>query len=334
MRFTGFLFICFLAGCSEELTIMEFEGEHPVVYAMINPYDTVHCVRVQKTFPLYTKSDLTNLTSESLLFQDVEVRLEGTVEGSILWTRSFQKVEMDREDGFFPSEDHYVFVLFERLPIEQNRQYQGIFNLPSVDSLRLVVHIKDLQLTTMASAPVFEPGEIYPTPRSKIIRFYHEYSTKLLLPSGSLPECNTPNGECYHEIRVTVHFREYYDTGFAFRSINWATNRGWSGSYQLTPERIFNRMLLHIPEDKNVEARVLDSIDFVIIRPSSAFSEYWYVREYWEKTDRPPFTNFDQSYGMFFTYKKGEMTGFTLDRRTLDSLCNGTPYKSMKFKHW
>ena len=335
MRFTGFLFICFLAGCSEELTIMDFEGDYPVVYAIINPYDTVHYVRVQKTFPLYTKSDLTNLTSESLLYQDVEVRLEGTVEGSILWTRSFQKVRIDREDGFFPSAGNHVFSLSESLPIELNRTYQGNYNLPSVDSLRLVVHIKDLKLTTMASAPVFEPGEVYPNPRGKIIRFYHEYSTKLVMPGSSIPEYIGPNVEGYQEIRITVHYKEYYNAYYETRSINWATNQGWqNGGYQLTPERLFNRMLLKIPDNKDVEVRILDSIDIEIIRPSSAFSEYWYVREYWENTDRPPFTNFDNSFGMFFTYKKGELTGFTLDRRTHDSLCNGTQYKSMKFKHW
>ena len=55
---------------------------------------------------------------------------------------------------------------------------------------------------------------------------------------------------------------------------------------------------------------------------------------HWEDSDRPPYTNFDHSYGMFFTIAQDEWTGMQLNWEEMDSLCNGFFYKEMKFRSW
>jgi len=168
-----------------------------------------------------------------------------------------------------------------------------------------------------------------------MIRFYHEYSSKFSLPVGGKSECANSMENCYQQIEISVHFKEYYEDSFAIKKVSWFSDSGWNqGWYRLTPTRLFNNMKALLPNDDIILARTLDSIDVAIYRPNRIFSEYWFVREYWENSDRPPFSNFDNSYGLFITYKIGKQTGFRLERRTLDSLCYGEFYKEMKFKHW
>ena len=89
-----------------------------------------------------------------------------------------------------------------------------------------------------------------------------------------------------------------------------------------------------LPKNDSILFRRLDSVDISMTMPSRFFNDYWFIRHYWEDTDRPPYTNFDNSYGMFFTIAHDKITGQKLDSQSMDSLCNGRFYKEMKFKNW
>jgi len=78
-----YIFLVFV-GCSSDLDIMQDYPTIPVVYAAINPYDSVHYVRVQKTFSIYQKDDISSLNSDSLQFEYVDVSLIGKADDSIL----------------------------------------------------------------------------------------------------------------------------------------------------------------------------------------------------------------------------------------------------------
>ena len=114
------------------------------------------------------------------------------------------------------------------------------------------------------------------------------------------------------------------------------TTEGWDeiGYYQMTPERLFNRMKMLLTKDDVIISRSLDSIEVAITNPSKCFSDYWSVKDFWENSDNPPYTNFDKSYGLFITYSIGKKTGFVLNRQSMDTLCKGYHYKEMRFKNW
>ncbi|MEA1876895.1 MAG: hypothetical protein U9N86_08515 [Bacteroidota bacterium] len=331
-----FLIIIFISGCSSELDIIHETQTVPVVYSLINPYDTVHYVRVQKTFIINKKEDFSTLNVDSMQFEDVEVFLFGKKGNSIKWEEQFSKIAMDKDDGFFPTENFEYFQLDRSLPIVISSVGYLNGGYPDIDTLILQVKIGDLDLITKASVPVLTPGVIIPEPRGTVIYLYGATLSKFAIPIGGESECRPSEENCYRQIEFSVHFKEYYENFYAEKEISWTTNSGWDGgsSYKLTPERLFNRMKMLLPSSDSILTRRLDSIDVAIISPCRAFSEYWFVREYWENSDNPPYTNFDNSYGMFISYKIGKQTGFVLNRQTMDSLCKGYNYKEMKFKSW
>ena len=335
MKKLTILLLLVLSSCSSDLDIMQNYPNKPIVYAVINPYDSIHTVRVQKTFKINHKEDFSTLNADSLHYDDVEVILSGISKNDILWSVSFMETAGTRERGFFPENDFKYFVYKGMLPIEVSPRstYHGGF--PDIDSLQLSVKIHDLNIITQATVPIMTPGVISPKPRTTYIRLYHEYSTQFSMVVGSRAECAGGAEGCFQQIEFCIQYKDHYSDSVELRELSWVSNEGWNGGvYKLNAARLFGKMVNLFPSDESILARTLDSIDVSIVRPNRVFSNYWEVREYWQNIDRPPYSNFDNSYGMFFTYQVGVKTGYTLDNRAMDSLCNGYYYKKMKFRPW
>ncbi len=151
MRNLLYCLVLIFMGCSSELDIIYEQPTVPVVYAVIDPYDTVHYVRVQKLFTIQTKEDWSLLNADSMQFKDVEVFLHGKRDDSIVWTEQFFEINVNKEEGFFPIEGAQSFMLDHKLPIR--------YGDPLKDSLVLEVRIHDLNLVTKAAAPILRPAD-------------------------------------------------------------------------------------------------------------------------------------------------------------------------------
>jgi len=327
-----FLF-AFLVGCSSDLDINSGHPAVPVVYAIINPYDTVHFVNVQKTFIINTKEDWSKFNPDSLQFRDVEVFLHGKAGNTIKWVEQFSRTTSFKDNGFFPPGNYQTFTLDHALPINLNNPYRDNKGKPDIDSLILEVRIHDLNLITKAAAKVLLPVNIINYKSRYLIYVFGSYpSVYALTWPGEFTLEDFPMS--YQQIDFRVHYKEYYKSSFATKEISWMTTSGWDdNAYFITPTRLFNPMKMLLPKNDSIIARTLDSIDIALLRPSRFFNDYWFIREHWENSDRPPYSNFDHSYGMFFTIAKDEWTGMLLNWEAMDSLCNGFFYKEMKFKN-
>lgn len=82
---------------------------------------------------------------------------------------------------------------------------------------------------------------------------------------------------------------------------------------------------------KGLLHRILDSVDVPVLKTSDFYNEYWAIKDKWDAYDRPPYTNFNNSYGMFITIAKGIVTGLQLNWQAADSLYGSKKYESMKF---
>jgi hypothetical protein len=335
MKHCRTVLLLLLIGCSTDLDINMEHSTVPVIYSLMNPFDSVQYVRVQRTFVIHGQDDWSTLNADSLQFQDVEVFLHGKSGATVKWTEQFSKIMIDRDSGFFPTQGFGVFQLDHALPIKLSKPI-GHFDLgsPDIDSLILEVKIHETDLTARAAAPVLTPYLLVTEPGGGVIYLYGDMTTKFSLPGGG-EECDPGKENCYRQIEFNLHYKDYFNNSYAIREISWMTNSGWDevGWYNLTPERLFNRMKQLLPKSNDIIYRKLDSIDITIIKPSKCFSDWWFVKDYWESSDNPPYTNFDNSYGLFITYLIGSQTGFVLNRQSMDTLCNGYLYKEMKFRN-
>lgn len=323
--------IFFLAGCSSDLDIMDNHETVPVIYSVINPYDTVHYVRVQRTFKINKKEGWSRLNPDSLQYKNVEVFLHGKVGDSVKWTEKFTETTSGKDDGFFPPGDYQAFKLNHRLPIGFKNPGSKKPEIPDIDSLVLEVRIHDLNLVTRAVTKALDKVKIINYKSRYLIYVFGSYPSVYAITSAG--ENPSPGGNsAYQQIDFRVHFKEYYPNSMAVKEIFWFTTSGWDeNAYFINPGRIFNPMRSLLSKNDSILYRKLDSIDIALMKTSNIFEKYLYIRDYWENTDRPPYTNFDHSYGLFFQMVRDEWTGMLLNRQAMDSLCRASGYRDLKF---
>jgi hypothetical protein len=335
MKKLVYISLIFLTSCTSDFDIIYDHPSVPVIYCVIDPRDTIHYARVQKTFVINEKEDWNNLNLDSLQYKDVEVNLYGKKENEITWKERFIEAECGKEDGFFPPGEYQYFVIDHKLPIVYRNPDRNYYGFPDTDSLILEIIIHDIGIISRASAKVLKAGKIINYKSPNLIYVYGGKPSVFATPNPGEYFEGKAYSDAYQQIEFKVHYKEHLKDNSSAKEILWSTHNGWDGNaYFITPERLFNPIKLRLSKSDSVLSRTLDSIDIEILKPSRFFNNYWFVRDYWEDSDRPPYTNFDNSYGMFFTITIGKQTGMTLDFQSMDSLCNGYYYREMKFKKW
>jgi len=320
-------------GCSTDLDIMEDGQPMPVIYAMINPYDTVHYVRVQKTFKINVKEDWPSLNPDSLHFKEVEVYLSGLGGDSIKWIEKLEETTVVKQEGFFPSGNYQVFKIDHKLPINIIGANAHSVGKPDIDSLILEVRINDFGIVCQASDVVLPPLEII---NYKSRYEIYAYGSKPSLYSLSyVGETSEGVNTVYRQIEFKVHYKDHFTDQTLDREIHWLTYKGFDGlQYFMSPAKLFYPISELIPDDDSVLFRTLDSIDIALMRPTNVFNHYFHMMEMleWEDNDFAPYSNFDNAYGMFFGIIRDEWTGMKLHYQEMDTLCFSESYKYLKFR--
>ena len=143
---------------------------------------------------------------------------------------------------------------------------------------------------------------------------------------------STSGAPVYKQIDFTVHFKEVFESHVETKKVKWSANTGWDGNgYAVTPERFFTPMSKKLMNHEELIHRELDSVDVTVIKTSDFYNEYWAIKDYWDAFDRPPYTNFSNSYGMFISIARGTLTGLQLNWQAADSLYESKKYEPMKF---
>lgn len=332
MKNIRIVILLIIAGCSSDLEIVDQHEPVPVIYAQIDPYDSMNFIRVAKTFKIKHQEDWGLLNTDSLEFKTAEVYLHGKKGDQITWTEQFTETTGIKEDGFFPSGKYQVYKLDHRLPIVIHGVTHKEPGMPDIDSLIVEVRIPELNLISKASIKLLLPVKMINYKSRYLVYVYGSYpSVYAISDPGELPD---PDFQyIYQQIDFTVHFKEYYKDGFLTKQIHWLANTGWDdNAYFIYPERIFNPMMELIPENSAVIYRTLDSIDISLLRTSKIFNNYLFIKDIWENTDKPPYTNFDNSYGLFFSITRDGWTGMLLNWQAMDSLCDSANYRSLRFR--
>ncbi len=144
-------------GCSSDIDILTPDYKTvPVITSLINPWDSIHSVRVQKTFLIRDKDGAKLQDSDSLFFDNVEVSMSGIRNDKEIFSFDFHKKFIDKDTGRFTTNDHHVFQLNRKLklPINLPNQDGDSFGNPDMDYLLLLIKIHDLDTLISRKLPV------------------------------------------------------------------------------------------------------------------------------------------------------------------------------------
>ena len=98
-------------GCSTDFDLTAEKKETMVIYGLLEPTDTVHYVKITRAFldPQRNAYDIAK-EKDSLYYEDLSVRMEEIVNGSVVKTITFQEtLDSSKEPGTFHNPDQIIY---------------------------------------------------------------------------------------------------------------------------------------------------------------------------------------------------------------------------------
>lgn len=303
----------------------------PIIYGVTDPFDSVQSVRIQRSFLIRDKNGALLQDPDSLYYDSVQVYLGGLLKDQETWRIELKRTSVEKNIGSFTGANHHIYKHTGKLPVQLKNESSDYPGTPDIEEISLTINILDINKSYYSKSPVFSPVMVLNNGRhSKSISLYGTNVTVFILYAA----CGLP-GVLYegNEIRFRAGILEYSDSGVYPKTVEWFTSQGFLNGYEMTPERFYNRLMMGLDLSDSIEVRVLEDIEVEMTVAAKSFGEYFYQSQ-WDGMVDIPFTNIPGAMGVFTTKSKGKLTGLSLDKRSLDSLCYGQKWKHLKFAHW
>lgn len=317
--------------CNSEVDILTDDYQTiPVIIALINPWDSVHSVRVQRSFLIRDKEGAKLQDSDSLFFEQVDVRLSGLVGDQEIFSYNFLKTALDKDTGIFTGVNHHIYQLTQKLPINVSGQSTYSSGRPDIDFLALEVYIYDLDTMISHRIPVYAPVHIYNQPWPYKVVIYGDYLTSFHCNSNSRVGSSLVTGELEFRFNISEFGEGFgYDTVYKYKVVT-------PPSYRFDkPEKLLNKILMSLDLSRDsIRTRVFHTMDLYWTLTEPAFQEYNRILAYWQGMIDYPYSQIPGMYGFMVTKVDGKLEDLELDMRAMDSLCNGVAYKYLNFRSW
>lgn len=329
IEYITLLIICclFLGACNNELDMIHYSDPTPIVYGILCPDDSIHHIRLTKSFISESSPWDEAKIPDSQYFKNVTIQLElRSDNGSVIERVHFvEVVGNEKEDGVFFTEPNILY------------QTRGITLMPTY------VHPKIHYYLTIY-IPAIDQSVIAETlipPRPGIrtnIRANDQINLFGLVPTYVIYGANANFSK---NISIIINYLDKIDRQWLDKTIAYTIQRGAtygqpsvSDSLHLSASWFYPFMKNRIPDDPRVTHRQFKSITIRSQLIDQAYYEYFASLHYRSDLFENMLSNIEGGIGLFAAYSKTEKTGITLSQQSMDSLALGSITKHLKFSRW
>lgn len=311
----------FFYSCEDEVDVFSGEPSVPIIYCLLNPFDSVQYVRIGRTYIVEKGTIGIPNSADSLFFPgEIEVSLERWNEDIVEETILFEPYnEVSKDEGLFPSDLNKLF-----------RTDRKIF--PNTKYV-LYVYLKDRELILDAEAMMV--GELnvidpFPLPERRMtLSIDQDYVMRWDL---------APEAWIYQAV-VTFHYDEIIGTDTIQKSFDWVQNVSQPDfltrefiTMRLNGARFYQEMNNSIEQNSAVKRKAVDiSITFYFggvelrfyvesIKPSSSILQ-----------EKPSYSNFNYCEGVFSSLATKKIDGIELSNIFIDSIAGSKMTENLSF---
>lgn len=321
MRKLALILVLVLCGCENEFTPYNPVAKPvPIVFGFVDDHDSIHTVRLTKTFT--GSADAYELAKDTskLLYDSVKmIIICMDINYKIIDTLTFHKTYFTPPaTGNFNTGKSWYYVSTDKFPTGDNFTCfrLKVFIYDSGDSVR----------SYLIPRTKYRVEIRMPDKRSKNISVYNEKITEIRFAGN--PTCGVKIRFNYSEVSNDVK------TEKSIEKFWYNTN----GLIYLSPAKLFMFIKNAIPENPDVDFRVFKNLDFLFYSETTDAIFYYLVLFNSDKSSFSSVNFFEtvyqdiaNGYGMFYWYTKDSVTGLKFDDKTLDSLAAGQYTKNLKF---
>jgi hypothetical protein len=298
----------------------------PVVYAVLNEVDSIHSIRLSKTFLTDVSIHTQGVPGDSLYYRDAEVRLERWFYGNFVQEARFELTDsINRNSGLFPTA---AVPLYQLKRDDLNWRF---FDGYPGEIFRLIIEIPD-QPIVYSEFKLVRPLEmIYPRSNG---RSFNMYDFKVAFTSYSN----------WTEMFIRFHYLNRYQDSTTSEIASWREfhdhadieKDGLTKEYKVPVEGIplFYRIGKVIPEDEKVFNRKFEYAELVFNCLDENIYQY-NESKLAAPSDQAgrPYTNVVNGIGIVGS-RYTHSISFLFDYGSIWQLCNGEFTKHLKFVDW
>lgn len=332
-RFLKLIFsiiIVSLVSCETEVDSSLFNENEPVVYCLLNPYDSVHYLRLERTFSGGEDIRKSAKIADSIYYSSPNVSLEiWSDKDWMIYQKEFEKtLDFSKESGYFLSNTNPIYKLSENMSLYLETGYR----------LLLIVKVPEdnyisTSITEILSIPeIILPAEAY---RARLTIYGHNPT---IIKWEDLPK------HAIYELRIRMYYTEvkqsseeltYVDVIYELNSltdINSINQRFFREI--LNPDLFYAHIKSNIKPDSTIIVRKFDHIDIILKTASQEFRDFMEINQFADDNVGRPITNVIKGLGIFSTYYETSVKNFLLDVQNQDSLRYGQFTKHLNFRFW
>ncbi|MFH0760711.1 MAG: hypothetical protein V2A67_04345 [Bacteroidota bacterium] len=305
--------IVLFCGCSEDFIPYVIDSKPiPVVYGLIDVDDSVHYIKLTKTFvgsddAYQLAKDTTNVLYDSVNLEIICLDGNQNVVKKLAFTKTYATPSTP---VLFTPQREWYYASTEKFPSRDSFEYfrleASLYN--ENDTLNsYLFHYLD-------------PVRIY-APNRKV-RYFSVYNeTITTIESTGFSQCGSSLRFRYSE---NINGKNSDRTFVKFLFDN-------TGIIPITPQKFYSIIRNGIKDNPEVGYRTFISLDIFSYTAGAEFINY--IKTY--NSDSDPYEAlsniFNNGIGMLATYTKDSITNLKLDQKTLDSLADGQYTKALKF---
>ncbi|TSA39053.1 MAG: DUF4249 family protein [Porphyromonadaceae bacterium] len=319
-----------LACCTEEFEKNAPGNPVPVVYCLLNPSDTINYVRLTKSFIGTESASILARDPSQLYFKNAEVYLEIISESGwpIKYAPFTKIVGPAKEFGIFIESPNQLFSLNASM---ENYLSEGY-------TIRLIVNIPEIQAYCSANQIYHSaPQIILPRP---------SFQTKMNLYNGEPQQIKWEDkfGAATYQLSIQLNYTEVKDQDSITKSIQVSYNyqskitktdqNASTLVHILDGDSFLKNLAIKISKDLNVNYRIFNSFDIILISASESFKTYTESINLTADRTGLPISNMAGGTGLFSLTSKSVQSGYLLDKPSMDSLSSGRFTIQLKFIKW
>jgi len=321
-----------LSSCNDQLDINTSGESVPVIYALINPSDSVHYVRLTRSFSGEQSANVLARDSSLLYYDQAKVYLEIVSDQGwpVRYSPFTPMAGPARENGTFLESPNRLYQLKDSFQKYLMDNY----------TVRLITEIPGEQKYCSASILYYTPPEILlPTPsRKTLMNLYYEEPIQI--------KWEDKLGYTYYQVMIRLRYTNFIN-GTQGRTDSIATSTSISFYYNgkesksgdealylfhiINGDTFLRLLAVNIPHTENLNYRKFNSFDIVILSATPSYREY--LESFDIATDHSglPVSNISGGTGLFALITTTEHDGYLLDKPSLDSLCYGRYTRNLQF---
>jgi hypothetical protein len=320
MRFSAVILIASLMlfmGCETGIDVTVPAGPTPVVYCILNLDSTAQYLRLSRSYITQDATVPPDKPDSILFARATRVAVEEVINGGVTRRAFFVPVDVVKDSGFFPRQEHWV--------------YRADFSVKPETDYRLIVYENDSDNITYSACYTVGDFEIV-NPVYPLVRPIH------LLPDHNLSFYWTKStNAAIYQLGFLMHYLEMQadrtiekEILIPLRSIFYLRTTENLISYPLNSANFYGYLGNNLSADPTLLRKCL-SVDAMIISGGEELGYYMRIQEGGQTFNLMDYSNIQNGIGIFSSKVQRRIDGFKLTDQSIDTLAYGHLTSQLNF---